>query len=309
VHTAIIVNRHAGSIRRDPKLADQMRAACGRHASLHVTQDLEELYAVAGAAAGRGVTTIGLVGGDGTASATLTAIDRAYGDQPRPAIALLRGGTMNTIASSLGVSHRSPLALLRRTLKVAHAPNGLIHRRPVMRIGERLGFLFGTGVWYGYLAESYANGQPTRLTNATVLGRALASAAINGSTYTRIFDARELDVRFDGGAWETRSYLTVAAGTVADAGFGFRPFHRALDSDQRFQLFAIRGRATDVLVDLPGIWFGRGLSPDTAYNTTTSWAELRSTNGPFGYAVDGDLSTAQNTLRLELGPVFRFLRI
>lgn len=309
MHTAIIVNRHAGALRRDPKLADRMRAACGRHATLHVTQDLEELHAVAGAAAGRGVTTVGLVGGDGTASATLTALARAYGEQQLPAIAFLRGGTMNTIASSLGVSHRGPLALLQRTLKAADAPNGLIHHRPVMRIGERLGFLFGTGVWHGYLAESYANGQPTRMTNATVLGRALASAAVDGATYARIFDARPLSVRFDAGSWEPRPYLTVAAGTIADAGFGFRPFHRALDSRQRFQIFAIKGRPTDVLADLPGIWFGRGLSPDTAYNTTTAWAELRSEDGPFGYAVDGDLATAQETLRLELGPVFRFLRI
>lgn len=309
MHTAIIVNRHAGSLRRDPKLAERMRALCGPHASLHVTQDLEELHAVAGAAAGRGVTTIGLVGGDGTASATLTALVRAYGEQPLPVIAFLRGGTMNTIATSLGVSQRSPLSLLRRTLHAAARPNGLICQRPTMRIGKRLGFLFGTGVWHGYLAESYANGQPTRLTNATVLGRALASAAVNGPTYTRILDARTLSVRFAEGSWESRPYLTVAAGTVADAGFGFRPFHRVLDSRDRFQLFAIKGSATNVLRDLPGLWFGRGLSPDTAYNTTTSWAELRSHDGPFGYAVDGDLATAQDTLRVELGPLFRFLRI
>jgi len=64
-----------------------------------------------------------------------------------------------------------------------------------------------------------------------------------------------------------------------------------------------------VLRDLPGLWVGRGLSPDTALDTVTPWAELRSHDGPFGYAVDGDLATAQETLRIELGPVFRFLRI
>ena len=309
MHTAIIVNRHAGSIRRDPKLAERMRALCGPHASLHVTQDLEELHAVAGAAAGRGVTTIGLVGGDGTASATLTALERAYGAQTLPAVAFLRGGTMNTIATSLGVSQRSPLALLKRTLAVAARPNGSIVQRPVMRIGQRLGFLFGTGVWHGYLAESYANGQPTRVTNATVLGRGRASAAGQGPTDAPNLHAPTHSERLAVGSGESRPYLTIAAGTVADAGFGFRPFHRVLERRDQFQLFAIKGSATDVLRDLPGLWFGRGLSPDTAYNTTTSWAELRSHDGPFGYAIDGDLATAQDTLRVELGPLFRFLRI
>jgi diacylglycerol kinase (ATP) len=310
VHTAIIVNRHAGSLRRDPRLADRMRSVCGQQAALHVTHDLAALREAAEAAAREGASTIGIVGGDGTASATLTALWRAYGARPLPTIAFLRGGTMNTIASAIGVARRGPLELLRRTLQATSHPNGhQVRQRPAMIIGDRLGFLFGTGVWYGYLAESYVNGQPTYLTNASVLGRALASAAVNGRTYHRIFEPHALSVRFADGAWESRSYLTVAAGTVADAGFGFRPFHRAFDSQHRFQLFAIRGGAKDVLRDLPGLWVGRGLSADTALDTVTPWAELRSHDGPFGYAVDGDLATAQETLRIELGPVFRFLRI
>lgn len=310
MHTAIIANSRAGALRRDPGLVDRMRALCESEATLHVTRDLGELQAAAEAAANAGASTLGLVGGDGTASATLTAIWRAYGDRPLPNVAFLRGGTMNTIAGSLGISKRAPLGLLRRALEAARRPGEIpLRARPAMIVGDRLGFLFGTGVWYGYLHESYANGQPTYLTNLSVLTRALASAAVEGATYRRIFEASALSVRFADGAWDPRTYLTVAAGTIADAGFGFRPFHRAFTSQHRFQLFAIRGGAKDVLLDLPGLWVGRGLSASTAHDTVTPWAELRSHDGPFGYAVDGDLCTAQETLRLELGPVFRFLCI
>jgi len=310
VHTAIIVNRNAGSMRRDPQLADRMRSDCGSQATVHLTSDLAELREVCADAAARGVSTVGVVGGDGTASATLTELWRAYGEQTRPQIAFLRGGTMNTVAGSIGISQSGPSELLRRTLCALRQPDRLRTRpRPVMIIGDRLGFLFGTGVWYGYIAESYKDGAPTRMTNATVLGRVIASAAVKGETFSRLFSKTPLSVRFAGGSWEPRPYLTVAAGTVADAGFGFRPFHQALDTERAFQILALKGTAGDVLRDLPRVWFGRGFGHHTAYDVTTTWAELRAESGSFGYSVDGDVSTAQGSLRLELGPVFHFLRI
>jgi len=61
--------------------------------------------------------------------------------------------------------------------------------------------------------------------------------------------------------------------------------------------------------DLPSIWLGRGMRPDTAYETPPGWAELRSSRGPFGYFVDGDLLMAGSRLRLQRGPLFRILCI
>jgi diacylglycerol kinase (ATP) len=310
VHTAIIVNRNAGSVRRDPKLVDRMRSTCGTQATLHVTSDLTELRQVCAEIAAASVSTVGVVGGDGTASATLTELWQAYGEQTRPQIAFLRGGTMNTVASSIGISQQGPAQLLARTLCALGQPDRLrTIARPVLSIGDRLGFLFGTGVWYGYIAESYKDGAPTRMTNATVLGRVIASAAVKGETFTRLFSKTPLSVRFAGGSWEPRPYLTVAAGTVADAGFGFRPFHHALGTERAFQILALKGTAGDVLRDLPRVWFGRGFTRETAYDVTTTWAELRAESGSFGYSVDGDVAMAQGSLRLELGPVFHFLRI
>jgi hypothetical protein len=72
---------------------------------------------------------------------------------------------------------------------------------------------------------------------------------------------------------------------------------------------ALKGSAGDVLRDLPRVWLGRGFTKHTAYDTVTTWAELSAEAGNFGYSVDGDVATAQGTLRLELGPVFDFLRI
>lgn len=317
---AIIVNRRAGRMRRDPKLAERIRAACartcGQDARLYLTSDLEELTSVAQEIAALQPRVVGIVGGDGTCSFTLTALWRAYGSAALPHIAFLRGGTMNTIASSLGISSRKPLALLRSALHAAQAPEQVKTReRPTMQVGEtaaseRLGFLFGTGVWYGYLAEAYADGPPTRMTNAAVLARVLASAAVEGETYKRILQSQPLSVHFADGQWDMHSYLTIAAGTVAHAGFGFRPFPHAFERSDAFQLLAVTTGPRALLRDFPGMLIGQGLRPQTAHQTITTYAELRAVDGAsFGYSVDGEVDTAETALRINLGPSVRFLCI
>lgn len=310
MQTSIIVNRNAGSMRRDPRLADRMRRMCGPNTALHVTDSLHELNDAVSEAAHVGATTVGVLGGNGTASATLTALWKAYGERPKPKIAFLRGGTMNTVATSMGISHHRPSELLKRALGAAESPErARVRSRPVMVVGDRLGFLFGTGVWHGYLAETYKDGQPSRITNATTLLRAVGSATIDGDTFHRIYRPTPIAVRFEGGSWEAAPYLTVAAGTIADAGFGFRPFHRVFHTERGFQILAVQGGPTAVLRDLPRVWLGRGFRPETARDHITPWAELRSPSGTFGYSVDGDVCSAQGSLRIELGPVFEFLRI
>lgn len=312
MQTALIVNSRAGATRRYPDLPDRLRAVAGSRAELFVTGCAAELAEAAGTLAAREVQHVGVVGGDGTASATLTALWRAYGADALPSVALLRGGTMNTVAKSLGVSRRSTTELLRRALRLWEKSNGAQYtRRPAMRIGDRLGFLFGTGVWYGWLAEYYEQGQgaPTPATAARVFGASVLSALVNGPTYERILCKHDLEVRFEGGSWERREYITVGAGTVAQAGLGFQPFNRAPGTERGFHLLAIKGGPARIAADLPAIWLGHGMSPRTAYETTTSWAELRTRAPAFGYSVDGDLLTAGPCLRLELGPLFRVLRI
>jgi hypothetical protein len=181
-----------------------------------------------------------------------------------------------------------------------------------MNVSGRLGFLFGTGVWHGYLAESYKHGQPSRLTNAAVLGRVLASAAVGGDTFARIAARTELSVRFADGTWPARPYLTIAAGTVADAGFGFRPFPRISRQPEglrAFHMLALKGSPLEALRDFPRVWLGHGFRHHTAEYVSATWAELESTSGSFGYAIDGDVALAQGSLRVSAGPVFAFLPI
>ncbi|HEX6240979.1 MAG TPA: diacylglycerol kinase family protein [Polyangiales bacterium] len=311
VQAAVIVNANAGALRRNPGLAGQLERVAGARAALFFTRNEAELHRAARQIAEQRLGRVALIGGDGTASHTLTALWRAYGDRPLPAIALLRGGTMNTVARSLGVSPRGPATLLRRALSAWSQERPYYVARNALQVGDRLGFLFGTGLMYGWLAEYYArgDGHPTPWTAAHVFGSCLLSALVAGPTYRRIRGRDDLAVRFDGGEWESRDYITVGAGTVAHAGLGFRPFYLSEGNSPCFHLLAIKGDAASLARDLPSIWRGRGMSAETAYEAPARWAELRTAHPSFGYFVDGDLLVAGSALRLQLGPLFRVLCI
>jgi diacylglycerol kinase family enzyme len=308
VQAAVIVNPRAGAVRKFPSLLARMDDLVRGQALLCVTQDAAQIEPIARQLAREECAHVAIVGGDGTASHTLTAIAHAYGDSPLPTVSFLRGGTMNTIATALGVPRARPLGLLRTALYEWAQPAPRVKWRPTLRIGDRLGFLFGTGAFSGYLAAYNAagKGHPTPLTAAQVFGHAVASALVGGDTYQRILSPTELSVRFEGGEWGPRTYITVCAGTVDQAGLGFRVFDRAFESDEHFQLLAVHGSPAQVAGDLGRIWTGRGFSPATALSTLTRWAEMRAA-GSFGYSIDGDLFQAQGQVRLGLGPSFRFL--
>ena len=306
---AIIVNRNAGELRRDARLIERLRQRAGHAVPVHVTDDVASLRALCERLAHDAVSMVGVVGGDGTASATLTALSHACGDRPLPRIALLRGGSMNTVANSLGTGKGSALELLERLLTMLRSPELQRTRsRPVLRVGgERLGFLFGTGVWYGYLAETYRGGPPSFREYVSVLTRLFASAAVNGEMVQRIVKPAPTSVRLRAGEWPRAPYLCIAAGTVPDVGFGVQPFHRALESEDTFQLLAVHGSARDVLRAMPGLWLRRGLAERTAHQILTDFAELHAEQGFVEYSVDGDVDTLRGPLKIELGPRFEFL--
>jgi diacylglycerol kinase (ATP) len=310
VHAAVIANPNAGYLKRRPRLLADLAKLSDRDTELCLTHDQETLVETAQRLAEAGCQHVGLVGGDGTASATLSALAAAYGERLLPTIVLLRGGTMNTVANALGIARGKPAALLRDALGAWKAPGkARTCVRPTLRVGDRLGFLFGTGVWHGYLSAYYeaGDGAPTPATAARVFGSAVASALVDGSLYRRVFRPAPIRVELGGAVWETRTYMTVCAGTVDQAGLGFRVFHRAYDTDDRFHLIGIKGSPGQVARDLPGVWTGQGLKAETAYQALVAQAEIRCDEGKFGYSVDGDLYEADGRLALGLGPSFRFL--
>src|SRR5208283_405822 len=163
----VVLNPKSGRNLRDPGAAVRLARQLGDHGVVRPVRSFEELQRTAEDFKRLDIDVLGISGGDGTNHVTITGFLEVYApnvlehDAPRsplPQIAFLRGGTMNTIADSVGVQRGRPEGLLDRLLRAyaerATRPLANVERR-VMRVQPtgsaggavraHYGFLFGTG--------------------------------------------------------------------------------------------------------------------------------------------------------------------
>lgn len=247
-------------------------------------------------------TVIAVHGGDGTLHQTLTALVRAFGDRPLPPIAILGGGTMNVVATSLGI--RVPaLPFLARLVELERAgrPPAVIHRH-CMRVGDHVGFVFGNGLLANFLVEYYAGRQYGPARAVWLLARLFFSALVGGAFVRRVFRRFRGAVLVDGAKLEYPSLMAVGAGTVREVGLGFKLFHQADDDLDRFAALAIHAGARALFSDLLSVRAGRGIAPAHALTTSARELEIRPLELDTPYTIDGDIYRAGESLRITLGP-------
>jgi diacylglycerol kinase (ATP) len=307
---AVVSNPRSRMNRKNPALSGQMSFMLGTRGKVAQPQSRDDLVEQARRFRDEGVDILAVNGGDGTLHLVLTAFIEAYGDQPLPPVAILRGGTMNTIASGLGV-RGSPEALLSALLLRYHTDQPMpLAERSILRIegGEKpeYGFLFGNGLLSNFLREHYASGDPTPLTAAWLLARAVWSAAVQGPLIHRLSAPAECEVEVDGIAWEPKRYLTVTMGTVDDIGFGFRPFYEALRHSGRMHTLGFACDAFGVVKCLPRIRMAQPIHSPDVYSAVPQRVVMRSEK-PLPFMVDGDFHPAGQTLTVSVGPRIRFV--
>ncbi|MDP9151039.1 MAG: sphingosine kinase [Myxococcota bacterium] len=339
----VVLNPNSGHNLRNPRAASRLARALGDHGVLRQARSIDELYRIAEDFRRDGIDVLAISGGDGTNHVTLTGFIDVYGGATIPQVALLRGGTMNTVANSVGVERGKPEGLLGRLVRayavrasgasvsasVAPPLPGRVSRRTslrgddrpvwdvverhVMRIaapGERraqYGFLFGTGVVHGFLAEYYRDGA-TPLVALKTLMRGIGSAAIGGETIRRMARPFRGSVAFEGGEpWPNRDYLAVAAGTIGHIGLNFKPFHRCLEGPGQFHMLGIHTSALSFIGELPRIHRGEPMRGGKAYDALAGRAVLSSREGPIRYMIDGDLHETDGDLEMTIGTRVRLV--
>jgi diacylglycerol kinase family enzyme len=244
-----------------------------------------------------------------------------YDGQTMPHVALLRGGTMNTVANSVGVRRGRPEGLLgrlvhayaqRATAPLVGVERHVMHVRPVdggPASAGHYGFLFGTGVVHGFLAEYYRDGEPTPLVAARTLARGIGSALIRGETIRRMAQPFRGSVTLDDGTeWEERDYLAVAAGTIEHIGLNFKPFYRYDQRPSAFQVLGIHASPVAFVQELPRIHQSLPMRSDKTYDALASHMVVRSGVGPMRYMIDGDLhESTGSAVAVSIGPRVRLL--
>ena len=307
----LLLNPRAKRTAKDPELAYRLKRVLGDAGIARTPRSFAELGEVAADFKRLGVELVAVAGGDGTNHITLSGLVSAYGESELPYFAMLRGGTMNTVANSFGIPRRRPEKLLARYLQ-AYQRRALQPLRFVepnaLKVGQHYGFIFGTGCIYGFISEYSRREDRSIPWAAQVLGRAIASSVFGGPALGRVAQRWHGQVRFDdGSAFPERDYLTVGASTCSQIGLGFKPFFRSGERSDRFHILGIHTSAGHTIRGLPRVWRGRTLGGDRTYERLTSRAVLVPTDGHVPYTLDGDVYEHPGPLAVSIGPRLRIL--
>ena len=294
-----------------PGTAARLRALLGDEGEVLDASTPEELARAVERFRAARIDMLGVNGGDGTAHVVLGAFARAFGAGPLPTVALLRGGSMNTVARGNGI-RGTPEAILQRILvrRRAGLAQPLVERDLLAVAGdgepEVHGFLFGTGCAVAFLEAYYAPPGPSPARGAWLAARAVGSALAGGRLARALARRETIAVTADGEPWPKRDYLAVLAGSSPELGFGFRPFARCGEQPGFFHAVGVTASAYRTALALPAIRLGRPWRRRVAMDAVVRQLVLEPA-APLRFTVDGDLYLARERLRVATGPALRLV--
>jgi diacylglycerol kinase family enzyme len=307
---AVLANPKAKAFRDPAGLEPVYKLTSGRGLLL-TPRSLDELDQELASLVPEQPEFLAVAGGDGTVSRFTTAALKAFGPDALPPIAVLHGGTMNTVSKSMG-SRGDPAAQLEGVLK----GDAQRTRRWPLRLGfpgaegpgadgDRYGWLFGTGVIPRYIQVYEAAGETSPGQAAATLAKLSAAAFLGGRP--DVFSHERVDVFVDGRQLPLKEWLVIAAGGVDDMGLRFRPFARLLSSPGRIGVYATASRPWRFVTDL--LPFRLGLEARHSLSFHRTGEELRLVSPePLLFNLDGDVEVAPSTtLTVRPGPPITFL--
>jgi diacylglycerol kinase (ATP) len=302
----LVVNPHSRVNRRDRKMAQRLGAALGENGRVIAASSLAELADAAAEVMRKPPGAIAIHGGDGTLHKSVAALLRASGEAPLPPIAILPGGTMNVVASSLGLVDQ-PEAIAARLGQAVRAGQRLATRpRRCLRIGDTHGFVFGNGLMANFLEEYYATDDYGPRRAAWLLLRTFSSAVVRGPYSKQIFRRFEGNVLVDGKPLPKRTYTGIGAATVREVGMGFKLNHRADEDADRFSVLAIHAGPLSLSRDLVAVHRGEGIAPARAHSDLASTLRIEPEASETIYTIDGDLYRGAGPIDISTGPCLQF---
>jgi diacylglycerol kinase family enzyme len=298
----VLINANARSVRRNPDLVARLRSLASPERTA-LTSQLDEIAPALASLLDRGIDALAIVGGDGTLPHTLTRLLDGRDPAALPAILPTRGGTVNTVATSLG-ARGTPDQSLARLLR------GELRERPraPVRVAAGggapvFGFLFVNGVGVRFLELYYAGAMgPTGA--FSVVARLSGSALVAGPLARRTFAPFEAELDVDGERIAQRHFTVIAAGGVRHIGLGFAPFHSAGSDPERVHLAVTGASAARLVLELPALRAG---SPGRCLaHFSCREAELHLA-APLAWSIDAELFEPAQRLAIGAGPVLRIL--
>ena len=296
----VVVNPHSKQYKDNPEKMKRLGFIVGDRGDFASTQDLRDIRGVAERFKERDIDILALSGGDGTNHRTLTTFLQVYGNKPLPKIALLRGGTLNTVAYSCGVRGTPEKNISNLLFKYHEDEEFETTQVTLMKINDYYGFIWGCGVIYRFMDSYYQLGPASPLNAAWILAHAIGSAVINGRFACRMFERMAGEVRVNGRSWPFKNYSAIYAGSVKYLGLNFRVFYHAQDP-AKFHAVGFSMPPRNVLPYVPMMFLGRpsgcpNLQEEAATEMVIELAE------PQSYTIDGDMHEPVDRFVITTGP-------
>ena len=301
----VLVNANAGRVQRHPRLIAGLRDLVPDE-RLAITRHPQEIEPALEMLCEAGVAMVAIVGGDGTVTESLTALLRVWPHDDLPRLALLPGGSVNTIPRAF-CGGAFPHRVLRRLLAEGSAHREVL--RTPLRVTpaggtRRYGFIFGNGAVTRWLDLYYGQAQRGSAGAAAVLARALGSVSVNGKLARDLFERFAAEVEIDGELAPGRRFTAMAAGALPQIGLGFRPFHLANAAPGRIHWIMTDAGALELGIEIPAARFGRRNPRTKLRDYAAERVVVRSR--PLPYTVDGDVFPAAEQIEIAAGPPIWF---
>ncbi len=305
MNLGVISNPKSRKNRKNKKIIKKLKAIVGKDGKVFQTNTLDDIYKVAEIFKARKIEVLGINGGDGTIHVTLSIFIKVYEDQELPKIAILRGGTMNTIANSIKSQKGTPKEILRNIIEKYNSDTPFTEtQRNILKVNNDYGFIFGNGIIYNFLEIYYKSKDPSPLIAAkTLVGSALKSFVNKRSS---LFKKIRIEIETDDIKWVNNKFLAVAALGVREMGLGFAPGARIKDDPNKFYIFAFSNGPMALLRSLPKLWLGYSFSGGVAQEKITSKVVLRSEK-PMPYTIDGEMHSPYKEITITKGPRITFI--
>ncbi len=250
----------------------------------------------------RDIDILAINGGDGSNHVTLSSLIKLYGKKPLPKIALMRGGTLNTISDGCGIKGNTTGILYNITEKYGNdEPFNIVHR-DTLKIGDQYSFLFGNGIVAKFMETYYSTGTPSPSHGAKVLMQGAVSAFLGTELTKHWTEPLIARVTLDGWEVPNRRWTSMLGATVPELGLGFTPFPRYEDEPGTFHMSLLDGSPTTLVMNLAHIYFGRAISHKLGFEVTAKEVKIES-ESPWPYQLDGEIYQCESgSLAIEVGP-------
>jgi diacylglycerol kinase (ATP) len=307
----VIINRNAGRLAKGSALRDAIVAAAhGGGARVYETRNLDDLAAAAREIASRGTDGVVLAGGDGSAMAGLSALDRAHPAAGIPPVAFVAAGSVCTISHNLG-GRGDPKSWMERAICAACRGTARAHRRPTLRVrddagGDRVGFIFGTGLVSRFFEIYDAAPRRGLAAAARIAGRIFVGSFVGSPLARHVLNPAPYTIAVDGMTHPARTWSLVLASVLRDVGLHLVVTYRAGEELERFHVVASGVRPLALGPQLPRVLAGRPLVGKPRVD-----ALARSLSVSFGvagdaYVLDGEVIRAHAAC-IDAGPAIQVL--